>query len=208
MFRSARRIGAPAVVPHTLIDGYKLVNVGGHFHLSHPHTFLSPHLIGSITLQALLFTRGKLQQGENSVFGLGFLLQHWPALTMVNAWSNWPETLPIFRFSQSTFFGTIPEAGRWLWLGCVDLATTVVCIDRWLTALTFGVDCFGCPRGLCDTSGWLTVLRLCWLKHHGDHRNAPTHLYILACLLSICWYVLSAFYFLVYVIADWYWDKK
>ena len=54
------RLEAPAIVSHTLIDGYKLVNVGGHFHSSHPHTFLSPHMIGSITLEALLFTRGKI----------------------------------------------------------------------------------------------------------------------------------------------------
>ena len=81
---------------------------------------------------------GNFSKEKNYVFGLGFTT----TLTLVNAWSNWPETLPNFRFFKSAFFGTIPEAGCWLWLGCVDLAAAVVCDDRWLTALTF-VDFWG-----------------------------------------------------------------
>ena len=60
MCRSALRFCAPAVASHTLTDGYKLVNVGGNVHSYHPHTFLSPHLIGSMTLEALISTRGKI----------------------------------------------------------------------------------------------------------------------------------------------------
>ena len=49
------RLGAPTVVSHTLIDGYKLVNVGGHFTCP-SHYILSPHLIGSIIYLSLFFT--------------------------------------------------------------------------------------------------------------------------------------------------------
>ena len=65
----------PQQMLHTpsLMDIYwsTLEDIFTHLILTH---FLSPHLIGSMTLEALLFTRGKFQQGANSVFGLGFLL--------------------------------------------------------------------------------------------------------------------------------------
>ena len=66
------RLEAPIVVSHTLTDGYKKVNIGGHFHSSITSHSLSSfdwfeHLGGSSSS-----TRGKLQQGEFSVFDLGF----------------------------------------------------------------------------------------------------------------------------------------
>ena len=78
----------PQQLCHTLSLMDILVNIGGHFHSYHPHTFLSPHLIGSITLEALLFTHGKISITTFFVFGLGFLQQRWPALTLVNTRSN------------------------------------------------------------------------------------------------------------------------
>ena len=80
---------------------------------------------------------GNFQQAPFSVFSLRFLQHRWPTLNFVNARSNWPKTLPNFFFSESAFFGTILEVGHWLWLGCVDLAAAVVCVDHWIFGLTF-----------------------------------------------------------------------
>ena len=77
MCRSALRFCAPAVVSHTLIDGYILVNVGGHFHSSHPHTFSL--LIWLVRSPWMLFSShvGNFSKLHFSVFGLGFLQLRW-----------------------------------------------------------------------------------------------------------------------------------
>ena len=105
------------------------------------------HLAGLSSL-----TRGKKQQ-------LGFwTVLRFPALTLVNAWSNWPETLPKLRSPQSTFFCTKTKVGRWLSLGCIEFLLLLFCVDRWLDSVDFcwlWVDCCrSCPRGSCDTF-WL-----------------------------------------------------
>ena len=157
-----------------------------------PWRLLSSH-VGNFSKQQTLF------------FGLGFMQQSWPVLTLVNARSNGPETLPKFQFSKSAFFGTILKARRWLSLGCVDLAAATVYVDRWLwerwLSLTNLVVREGCVTLLVGWLYWDFVdwsIMLTAVMHH--------HTYIfLACLLLIYWYVLSAFYFLVYVIVAWYW---
>ena len=100
MCRSALRFGAPELVSHTLIDGYILVNVGGHFHSSHPHTFLSPPLIGWMTLEALLSTRGKISAATHLCFRPRVSAAAFASVDQsqrkVNARSNGLETLPKF----------------------------------------------------------------------------------------------------------------
>ena len=70
-----------------------------------------------------------------------------------------------------TFYGGILFLLGWCWSNVLDSTFRAswcnVLVERsWWDVL-----------GLCDTLGWLTLWRLCWLKHPVDRRNA-TILYL------------------------------
>ena len=104
----------------------------------------------------------------------------WPALTLVNAWSNWDEFFRRLWSKQDLIFGTKIEVKEWpkvelRWL-LVLLPYVEFSVQRWIFwgwLLSSPCDYF---KESCDTCwvGWLWSL--CWLKHPVDRRNAPSPL--------------------------------
>ena len=142
---------------------------------------------------------------EGQISAVRVLQKVWPALTLVNAWSNWAEIWWEVRFWKAVLFGTEIEVKgltnlllRWLLACCPALTFSG---QRWL----FGVDlgwlvCW--LEDCCDTFwvGW--PRRLCWLKHLVDRCNAPPHF---SCFWFVFYkihlYVLSAFCLTICMIA-------
>ena len=187
------------------------VNVGGHFtHLilthflssfdwfDHLESLLCPH-VGNLATALFCFPLGFLQQTLTSVdFGQ----------RKVKSTRNPPKILiSLIRIFWHYFRGKTLTLTFHCWPSCCCCFHWPLTdsIDFWVD---FWVDCLvvleGCVTLLVGWPYWYFVgwsILLTVVMHQ--------HTYIfLACLLSIFWYVLSAFYFIVYVIVVWYWKKK
>jgi len=137
---------------------------------------------------------------EGRVATARVLLEVWPALTLVNAWSKWAEICWEVRFWKAVLFATEIEVKgltklllRWL-LACCPALTFLDIVDMgWL----------GCWLEDCNDTFWVGwPRRLCWLKHPVDCRNAPSHFFCFWFVFyKIHLYVLSAFYLTICVIA-------
>ena len=173
---------------------------------------LSLHLIGSIITWKLFFsTSGKIAT-KTFLFWPRVSTKIWSALTLVKLTLI---STKIFIFEVRIFLAQKSRLDVDFDRAVLIFAAAVFALTgTTLTFVDFGLTDIELSERVVwhilvgwlywDFVGWSILLTV--VTHHNTYSLLIKLRVFLACLLSIYWYVLSTFNFLVYVIDVWYWE--